>query len=248
MSGTKGKKGGTPKVGAPRGGTPKGGGAPKGGGRGAGPPLKGNRAEAKAERAKAAEAAAGSEAPAASPAEMPRLLKRYLDDVRTKMQQEFGYTNPMQVPKLEKIVINMGVGDATTDQKKLDAAVSELTAIAGQRPVKTVAKKAIAGFKIRKGLPIGCKVTLRKARMYEFMDRLFTIAMPRIRDFRGITGKGFDGRGNFAMGLKEQIVFPEINYDRVDDVRGMDIQFVTTAKTDAEAKALLKHFDLPFAN
>jgi large subunit ribosomal protein L5 len=153
MSGTKGKKGGTPKGGAPRGGTPKGGGAPKGGGRGAGPPLKGNRAEAKAERAKAAEAAAGSEAPAASPAEMPRLLKRYLDDVRTKMQQEFGYTNPMQVPKLEKIVINMGVGDATTDQKKLDAAVSELTAIAGQRPVKTVAKKAIAGFKIRKGLP-----------------------------------------------------------------------------------------------
>ena len=248
MSGTKGKKGGTPKGGAPRGGTPKGGGAPKGGGRGAGPPLKGNRAEAKAERAKAAEAAAGSEAPAASPAEMPRLLKRYLDDVRTKMQQEFGYTNPMQVPKLEKIVINMGVGDATTDQKKLDAAVSELTSIAGQRPVKTVAKKAIAGFKIRKGLPIGCKVTLRKARMYEFMDRLFTIAMPRIRDFRGITGKGFDGRGNFAMGLKEQIVFPEINYDRVDDVRGMDIQFVTTAKTDAEAKALLKHFDLPFAN
>jgi large subunit ribosomal protein L5 len=248
MSGTKGKKGGTPKGGAPRGGTPKGGGAPKGGGRGAGPPLKGNRAEAKAERAKAAEAAAGSEAPAASPAEMPRLLKRYLDDVRTKMQQEFGYTNPMQVPKLEKIVINMGVGDATTDQKKLDAAVSELTAIAGQRPVKTVAKKAIAGFKIRKGLPIGCKVTLRKARMYEFLDRLVTIAMPRVRDFRGIAGKGFDGRGNFAMGMKEQIVFPEINYDRVESVRGMDIQFVTTAKTDAEAKALLKAFDLPFAN
>ena len=248
MSGTKGKKGGTPKGGAPRGGTPKGGGAPKGGGRGAGPPLKGNRAEAKAERAKAAEAAAGSEAPAASPAEMPRLLKRYLDDVRTKMQQEFGYTNPMQVPKLEKIVINMGVGEATADQKKLDSAVAELTAIAGQKPVKTIAKKAIAGFKIRKGLPIGCKVTLRKARMYEFMDRLFTIALPRVRDFRGITGKGFDGRGNFAMGLKEQIVFPEINYDRVDEVRGMDIQFVTTAKTDAEAKALLKAFDLPFAN
>jgi large subunit ribosomal protein L5 len=231
----------------PKGGAPKGG-AAKGGSRGAGPPLKGNRAEAKAERAKAAEAAAGAAAPAASPEEMPRLLKRYHDEVRAKMQQEFGYTNPMQVPKLEKIVINMGVGDATTDQKKLDAAVAELTAIAGQRPVKTVAKKAIAGFKIRKGLPIGCKVTLRKARMYEFMDRLFTIAMPRIRDFRGITGKGFDGRGNFAMGLKEQIVFPEINYDRVDDVRGMDIQFVTTAKTDAEAKALLKLFDLPFAN
>lgn len=184
----------------------------------------------------------------ASPEELPRMLRRYRDEVRAKLISEFGYKNPMQVPRLEKIVINMGVGDATADQKKLDAAVSELTVIAGQKPVKTVAKKAIAGFKIRKGLPIGCKVTLRKARMYEFMDRLFTIALPRVRDFRGITGKGFDGRGNFAMGLKEQIVFPEINYDRVDTVRGMDIQFVTTAKTDAEAKALLKAFDLPFAN
>jgi large subunit ribosomal protein L5 len=184
----------------------------------------------------------------ASPEEPPRMLRRYRDEVRAKLTAEFGYTNPMQVPRLEKIVINMGVGEATADQKKLDAAVSELTAIAGQKPVKTIAKKAIAGFKIRKGLPIGCKVTLRKARMYEFMDRLFTIALPRVRDFRGITGKGFDGRGNFAMGLKEQIVFPEINYDRVDEVRGMDIQFVTTAKTDAEAKALLKAFDLPFAN
>jgi large subunit ribosomal protein L5 len=184
----------------------------------------------------------------ASPAETPRMLQRYRDEVRAKLTSEFGYTNPMQVPRLEKIVLNMGVGDATSDQKKLDAAVAELTAIAGQKAVKTIAKKAIAGFKIRKGLPIGCKVTLRKARMYEFMDRLITIAMPRVRDFRGITGKGFDGRGNFAMGLKEQIVFPEINYDRVDTVRGMDIQFVTTAKTDAEAKALLKAFDLPFAN
>ena len=243
MSGTKNQ----PKGGAPKGGAPKGG-APKSSSRGAGPPLKGNRAEAKAERAKAAEAAAGGAAPAASPEEMPRMQKRYLEEIRTKMQQEFGYTNPMQVPKLEKIVLNMGVGDATTDQKKLDAAVSELTAIAGQRPVKTLAKKAIAGFKIRKGLPIGCKVTLRKARMYEFIDRLITIALPRVRDFRGITGKGFDGRGNFAMGLKEQIIFPEINYDRVESVRGMDIQFVTTAKTDAEAKSLLKHFELPFAN
>ncbi len=236
MSGSKNQPKGAPK------------GAPKGGSRGAGPPLKSNRAEAKAERAKAAEAAAGTEAPAASPEEMPRLQRRYLEEVRSKMQQEFGYTNPMQVPKLEKIVINMGVGEATTDQKKLDAAVAELTAIAGQRPVKTLAKKAIAGFKIRKGLPIGCKVTLRKARMYEFMDRLITVALPRVRDFRGITGKGFDGRGNFAMGMKEQIVFPEINYDRVESVRGMDIQFVTTAKTDAEAKALLKAFELPFAN
>jgi large subunit ribosomal protein L5 len=190
----------------------------------------------------------GVDNPAASASEMPRLQKRYREEVRAKLRTEFGYANEMQVPKLEKIVINMGVGEATGDQKKLDAAVAELAAIAGQRPVKTVAKKAIAGFKIRKGLPIGCKVTLRKARMYEFLDRLVTIAMPRLRDFRGITGKGFDGRGNFAMGLKEQIIFPEINYDRVDDIRGMDIQFVTTAKTDAEAKALLKAFDLPFAN
>jgi large subunit ribosomal protein L5 len=223
-------------------------GAPKGGNRGSGPPFKANKGEARAERQKAAEANAGATAVAASPEEMPRMQKRYLDEVRASMTKEFGYTNPMQVPKLEKIVINMGVGDATADAKKLDAAVEELTALSGQRPVKTMAKKAIAGFKIRKGLPIGCKVTLRKARMYEFMDRLITIALPRVRDFRGITGKGFDGRGNFAMGLKEQIIFPEINYDRVESVRGMDIQFVTTAKTDAEAKALLKAFDLPFAN
>jgi large subunit ribosomal protein L5 len=178
----------------------------------------------------------------------PRMQQRYLSEVRAKLQTEFGYTNPMQVPKLEKIVINMGVGEAAADQKKLDAAVSELMLIAGQKPVKTVAKKAIAGFKIRKGLPIGTKVTLRKSRMYEFLDRLVTIALPRVRDFRGITGKGFDGKGNFAMGLKEQIIFPEIVYDKVDSVRGMDIVFVTTAKTDAEAKALLKAFDLPFAN
>ena len=243
MSGSKGKA----KGGAAKGGTPKGG-APRGGNRGAGPPIKGGKAEARAERARAAEAAASAGPVAASPEEMPRLHKRYLEEVRSKLQQEFGYTNPMQVPKLEKIVINMGVGEATGDQKTLDAAVDELTAISGQKPVKTLAKRAIAGFKIRKGLPIGCKVTLRTARMYEFMDRLITIALPRVRDFRGIAGKGFDGRGNFAMGMKEQIVFPEINYDRVESVRGMDIQFVTTAKTDAEAKALLKAFDLPFAN
>jgi large subunit ribosomal protein L5 len=178
---------------------------------------------------------------------VPRMRQRYLSEVRAKLQSEFGYTNPMQVPKLEKIVINMGVGEAAADQKKLDSAVAELTLIAGQKPVKTVAKKAIAGFKIRAGLPIGCKVTLRSARMYEFLDRLVTIALPRVRDFRGITGKGFDGRGNFAMGLKEQIIFPEIVYDKVGDIRGMDIVFVTTAKTDAEAKALLKQFDIPFA-
>ncbi len=178
---------------------------------------------------------------------LPRMQKRYAEEIRPAMQQEFAYKNPMQVPKLEKIVINMGVGEAAGDQKKLDAAVGDLTLIAGQRPVKTIAKKAIAGFKIREGLPIGTKVTLRRAKMYEFLDRLVTIALPRVRDFRGITGKGFDGRGNFAMGLKEQIIFPEINYDKVDAVRGMDIVFVTTAKTDAEAKALLKAFDIPFA-
>jgi large subunit ribosomal protein L5 len=180
--------------------------------------------------------------------EISRLQKRYVDEVRAKLQSEFGYTNPMQVPKLEKIVINMGVGEAAGDQKKLDAAVAELALISGQKPIKTVAKKAIAAFKIREGLPIGCKVTLRRARMYEFLDRLVTIALPRVRDFRGLpANKGFDGRGNFAMGLKEQIIFPEIVYDRVDAIRGMDIIFVTTAKTDAEARALLKGFDLPFA-
>jgi large subunit ribosomal protein L5 len=211
--------------------------------RGAPPPGK---AELRAARNTAT--VGGVDNPIASPETTPRMQRRYAEEVRAKLQQEFGYTNPMQIPKLEKIVINMGVGEATGDQKKLDTAVSELSAISAQKPVKTVAKKAIAGFKIRKGLPIGCKVTLRKARMYEFLDRLVTIAMPRVRDFRGIQGKGFDGHGNFAMGLKEQIIFPEINYDRVDDIRGMDIQFVTTAKTDAEAKALLKAFDLPFAN
>lgn len=178
----------------------------------------------------------------------PRLAQRYVDEIRPALRTEFNYGNEMQVPRLEKIVINMGVGEAAGDQKKLDAAYADLMQIAGQKPVKTVAKKAIAGFKIRAGLPIGCKVTLRQARMYEFLDRLVTIAMPRVRDFRGLpANKGFDGRGNFAMGLKEQIVFPEINYDKVDSVRGMDIIFVTTAKTDAEAKALLKAFDLPFA-
>jgi len=180
--------------------------------------------------------------------ELPRMQQRYNSEIKAKLQTEFNYKNPMQVPKLEKIVINMGVGEAAGDQKKLDAALAELMFIAGQKPVKTLAKKAIAGFKIREGLPIGCKVTLRKSRMFEFLDRLVTIALPRVRDFRGIpAGKGFDGRGNFAMGLKEQIIFPEIEYDKVTDIRGMDIVFVTTAKTDAEAKALLKAFDVPFA-
>jgi large subunit ribosomal protein L5 len=181
--------------------------------------------------------------------EPPRLRQHYDSVVRKQLTEEFGYTNPMEVPKLEKIVINMGVGEAAGDQKKLDAAVGDLTLISGQKPVKTKAKKAIAGFKIREGQAIGCKVTLRKERMYEFLDRLVTIALPRVRDFRGIPGnRGFDGRGNYALGLKEQIVFPEIIYDKVDTVRGMDIVFVTTAKTDKEAKALLKAFQLPFQN
>jgi large subunit ribosomal protein L5 len=241
MSGTRK----SPPKSAPKGGSPKGG-ASKG--RPPAGPQQQQRAAKGDTGGRAPDAPAGVAEVTASPAETPRMLQRYRDEIRTRLQQEFGYTNPMQVPKLEKIVINMGVGEATVDSKKLDNAVVELTLISGQKPVKTLAKKAIAGFKIRKGLPIGCKVTLRKARMYEFLERLVTIAMPRVRDFRGIQGKGFDGRGNFAMGMKEQIVFPEINYDRVDQVRGMDIQFVTTAKTDAEAKALLKAFDLPFAN
>ncbi|UMM63624.1 50S ribosomal protein L5 [Aristophania vespae] len=178
---------------------------------------------------------------------LPRLHQHYRDVLKAQLKEQFGYENDFQIPKLEKIVLNMGVGEAAGDQKKLDSAVAEMALISGQKPVKTVAKKAIAGFKIREGLPIGCKVTLRRTRMYEFLDRFVTIAMPRIRDFRGLPGnKGFDGRGNFAMGIKEQIVFPEIDYDKIDSVRGMDIIFVTSAKTDAEAKALLKAFDLPF--
>ena len=180
---------------------------------------------------------------------MPARLKDvYTKEVRKKIADEFGIKNAMAIPKIEKVVLNMGMGDAIQNSKLLDAAVDELGQITGQKPVVTKAKKAIAGFKIREGQAIGCKVTLRKARMYEFLDRLVTIALPRVRDFRGIpSAKGFDGRGNFAMGLKEQIIFPEINYDRVDAIRGMDIVFVTTARTDAEAKALLRAFDLPFA-
>lgn len=176
-----------------------------------------------------------------------RLYTLYKNELRQKLREQFNYKNEMQIPRLEKIVLNMGVGEAVGDQKKLDAAVEEMTLITGQKAVKTLAKKAVAGFKIRAGLPIGCKVTLRKSRMYEFLDRFVTIALPRVRDFRGLpANKGFDGRGNFAMGLKEQIVFPEIVYDKVDEVRGMDIVFVTTAKTNDEAKALLKAFSLPF--
>ena len=177
-----------------------------------------------------------------------RLREHYAKVVRPSLQQEFNYKNPMQVPRLEKIVINMGVGEAAQDAKKIESALAELTAISGQKPVATKAKTSIAGFKLRENQVIGCKVTLRADRMYEFLDRLVNIALPRVRDFRGIPGKSFDGRGNYALGLKEQIVFPEINYDKVETIRGMDIIFVTTAKTDAEAKALLKGNQMPFAN
>jgi len=179
---------------------------------------------------------------------MSRLREHYEKTVKPAMQEEFKYTNPMQVPRLDKVVINMGVGEAVNDRKKIDAAVADLTAIAGQKPVITKSKKSIAVFKLREGMAIGCKVTLRRDQMYEFLDRLVTIALPRVRDFRGLNGKSFDGHGNYAMGLKEQIVFPEINYDKIDEVRGMDIIICTTAKTDAEGKALLKSFDLPFVN
>jgi large subunit ribosomal protein L5 len=177
-----------------------------------------------------------------------RLHEYYETTVRPALMQEFNYKNPMQVPRLEKIVVNMGVGEAVQDSKKAEAAAADLTAITGQHPVITKAKRSIATFKLRQGMPIGCKVTLRRERMYEFLDRLITVALPRVRDFRGIPGKSFDGRGNFALGLKEQLVFPEVDYDRVDATRGMDVVIVTTAKTDAEAKALLKAFDMPIAN
>lgn len=179
---------------------------------------------------------------------MSRLQEIYQSTVKPNLMKEFGYQNHMQVPRLEKIVINMGVGKAVQDQKKLQAAVKELTAISGQKPVVTRARKSIANFKLRENLSIGCKVTLRRERMYEFLDRLVTIALPRVRDFRGLSGKSFDGRGNYALGVKEQIIFPEVNYDEIDEIRGMDIVICTNAKTDAEAKALLKGFDLPFMN
>lgn len=178
----------------------------------------------------------------------PRLKELYEVEIRKTLADEFNYKSPMQVPKLEKIVINMGVGEGATDKKVVQKAFSEMALIAGQSPVLTKAKKSIAGFKIRDGMVIGCKVTLRKDRMYEFMDRLISIALPRVRDFRGLSGKSFDGRGNFALGLKEQIVFPEIDYDTVDKIRGMDISICTTAKTNEEAKALLKGFQLPIVN
>ncbi len=179
---------------------------------------------------------------------MARLREHFEQTVKPALIQEFSYGNNMEVPKLEKIVLNMGIGEGVADAKKVNAAAEEMALIAGQRPVITKARKSIANFKLRDGMPVGCKVTLRGDRMYEFLDRLVNVAMPRIRDFRGISGKSFDGRGNFAFGLKEQIVFPEINYDQVDEIRGMDVVICTTARSDEEARALLKGFDVPFQN
>lgn len=177
----------------------------------------------------------------------PRLKAAYKDTARAALKEEFGYSNDMQIPKLEKIVLNIGCGaEGVRDSKKVKSAEADLTLIAGQKPVVNKAKKSIAGFRVREGMPLGVKVTLRGDRMYEFLDRLITVAMPRIRDFRGVSGKSFDGRGNYAMGLKEHIVFPEIDFDKVDEVWGMDIIICTSAQTDAEAKSLLKQFNMPF--
>ncbi len=176
----------------------------------------------------------------------PRLKKQYNDSIKGSLQKQFGYKNAMMTPRITKVVINMGVGDAVNDRKAVDQAALELTKIAGQKPIITKSKTSIASFKLREGMAVGCKVTLRKDRMYEFIDRLVTVALPRVRDFRGLSPKSFDGRGNFALGLKEHLVFPEINYDDVEKVRGMDIIVCTTAKTDAEARALLAEFNFPF--
>lgn len=176
----------------------------------------------------------------------PRLRAKYDAEIAKAMTDKFGYKNAMEVPKIEKITLNMGVGEASQDKKKVQVAAAEMALIAGQKPVITIAKKSIAQFKLREGMPIGCKVTLRRERMYEFLDRLVTVAMPRIRDFRGLNPKSFDGRGNYAMGLKEQIIFPEISYDQIEKIRGMDIIVTTTANTDDEARELLRLFGFPF--
>ena len=176
----------------------------------------------------------------------PRLKTEYRARIRAAMKEQFGYTNEMQIPKLDKIVLNMGIGEAVTDSKKVQAAIADLTKISGQKPVATRARQSIAGFKLREGMVVGAKVTLRKDRMYEFLDRLITIALPRVKDFRGLKPTSFDGRGNYAMGLKEHIVFPEINYDQIDQMWGMDIIVATTAKSDEEARQLLREFQFPF--
>jgi len=202
----------------------------------------------KAQKAKKSKKpASGGEAPAPRPADYkPRMKQLYLDKVRDAMREKFSYANVMQIPRIEKVVINMGVGEAVNDRKKVESATNDLALISGQRPVVTKARKSIATYKVRDGMALGTKVTLRGDRMYEFLDRLVTIAMPRVKDFRGLNAKSFDGRGNFAMGLKEHIVFPEIDYDKVDEIWGMDIIVVTTANNDDEARELLRGFNFPF--
>jgi large subunit ribosomal protein L5 len=204
--------------------------------------------KAAAKAAKSAKPKEDTAGEANAPHQPPRLKGVYRDEIAPALKTQFGYKSPMQVPRITKIVLNMGVGEATGDKKILENAVGDMTKISGQKPVVTKARKAIAGFKIREGYPIGCMVTLRQERMYEFLDRLISIALPRVRDFRGVSGKGFDGRGNYNMGVKEQIIFPEIEYDKIDAIRGMNITITTTAKTDAEAKALLAAFKFPFRN
>jgi large subunit ribosomal protein L5 len=201
----------------------------------------------KAEKAEVPQAEKPAGKPSKTPANYkPRLKAEYDERIVKAMTERFGYKNRMEVPRLDKIVVNMGVGEATQDKKRVETAAAEMQQIAGQRPVITKAKKSIAQFKLREGMPIGCKVTLRRERMYEFLDRLVTVALPRVRDFRGLNPKSFDGRGNYALGLKEQIIFPEVNYDQIDKVRGMDVIITTTAKTDDEARELLRLFNFPF--
>lgn len=179
---------------------------------------------------------------------MSRLSEKYTSEIVPKLRSEFNYKNVMQVPKIEKIVINMGLGEAIQNVKILDSAAVELAAISGQKPIITKAKKSIASFKLRQGMPIGCMVTLRRDRMYEFLDRLLNVSLARVRDFKGVSGKAFDGQGNYTLGIKEQLIFPEINYDQIDKIKGLNITIVTSAKTDEEGKALLKHFGMPFRN
>ena len=208
------------------------------------PQAKAAKADKAEKGAKPAEIAHAAD----QPHQPARLKDVYRNEIVPALTEQFGYKTRMQVPRVSKVVLNMGVGEATADRKILDNAVADMTKISGQKPVITKARKAIAGFKIREGYPIGCMVTLRQERMYEFLDRLVTVALPRVRDFRGISARGFDGRGNYNMGVKEQIIFPEIEYDKIDSIRGMNITITTTAKTDAEAKALLAAFKFPFRN
>lgn len=203
-------------------------------------------AGAKTKKTKEEKAKTERKTVASMPAPVPRFKEIYRKEILPAMMKEFGYKNPMQVPRVEKIVLNMGVGEATQNAKALDGAIEDLTIISGQKPIIRRAKKSIAGFKLRANMPVGVKVTLRGNRMYEFLDRLMSTALPRIRDFRGLSPKSFDGRGNYSLGVAEQLIFPEIDYDKIDKIRGMDITIVTTAKTDEEARALLKHFGFPF--